>query len=142
MLAHGLKPEIVGVPDATSGESDNAVRYIREQRDAAEPITAVVAHFAETIKLRQQLLECGMHCPKDISLARVEDLHIFRRDWPEITGVSCDRYNLGREAAKMILAKVTTQKPQPSVSPRGEIHVGRSVRRLDTAPAPRKTRKK
>ena len=129
MTAHGLEPLIVRVREPQQSISDEAVRFIVERGKSGHPVTAIVANFAEAIKVRHELLGLGLQCPRDISMATVEDVHVFRRSWPDMTGVSADRYGMGRKAAELMLAKIESSKPQPSQSFQGELYPGATAAR-------------
>jgi DNA-binding LacI/PurR family transcriptional regulator len=71
-----------------------------------------------------------------VSIAAAEDLHYLRRAWPDLTGVTCDRYRMGAAAAEMMLAKLDhSGQPQPSQVFKGQVIAGETVGPASTGPA-------
>jgi len=63
-----------------------------------------------------------------VSIASAENLHFLRRAWPDLSGVTCDRYKMGSQAAMMMLAKISSEgQPQPSIVHKGELIPGATV---------------
>jgi len=76
-----------------------------------------------------------------VSIAAAEDLHYLRRAWPELTGVSCDRYRMGSVAAEMMLAKIAHEgQPQPSQVFKGVLIPGETVAPPAVTAAPKMKR--
>jgi DNA-binding LacI/PurR family transcriptional regulator len=103
----------------------------------SQPITAVVTYaFNIAVRSMVTLGQAGLRCPADVSIVSCEELYAQRRDWPEMTGVSCNRYEMGRAAARMILEKVAQQgSAQASQVFRGKIVTGATVRAVDGQPS-------
>ncbi len=129
MAEAGRAVEEVEMIDSDGQAHGRAVRQIVASLRSATPVTALVASsFAHGIRVIQLLTEAGFRCPRDISIICAEDVHMMRRIWPHITGISCDRYQMGQWAAQMMLDKVEQQqKPQPSKTYRGSIIQGTTV---------------
>jgi LacI family transcriptional regulator len=109
----------------TATDLSDAVSAVMKSRSTASPITAVVTYeIGQAVRLRFDLQKAGLECPRDVSIIASEDLRYERRMWPEMAGVSCDRYQMGRQAAEMMLAKITMKgQPQPSRIFRGNLIV-------------------
>lgn len=122
-----------GAGGTTSADLSEATTAVVKSRSTAAPITGVVAYeIGQAVRLRFDLQKAGLDCPGDISIIAAEDLRYERRVWPEMAGVSFDRYQMGRQAAEMMLAKITMKgQPQPSLILRGNLIVGET-----TAPPP------
>ena len=114
-----------GAGGTTSADLSEAITAVVKSRSTAAPITAVVTYeIGQAVRLRFDLQKAGMDCPRDISIIAAEDLCYERRVWPEMAAVSCDRYQMGRQAAEMMLAKITMKgQPQPSRIFRGNLIV-------------------
>jgi LacI family transcriptional regulator len=129
MEQSGLSPEFRVTGDSAGDGTAGVVSEIERSHSEGEPVTAVVTSvFSSALELRYALSKIGVACPQDLSLATVEDLHMFRRPWPDITGITCDRYAMGRQAAEILLRKIESGgKPHPSFEYRGEIIPGATV---------------
>lgn len=128
MTAHGL-PVLVaheGVTPAT--ELDEVVNLVVQRRGTAQPATGIVTYdSAQAVKLRMLLPAADVNCPQDISIVVAEDLHYVRSRWPDMVGISLDRYQMGRQAAEMMLAKITSGNAQPSRVFCGSVIQGKTV---------------
>lgn len=138
MVAHQLTPRFVyerATPDpasktgSTFSDVSDAIEAVMKSRQSAEPITAVITYdFTQAAKVRGELQSLGLHCPQDVSIATTNDLRFLRRNWPEMTGFTCDRYHMGCQAAEMMLAKISSGgHPQPSQVWRGDLIPGQTV---------------
>jgi LacI family transcriptional regulator len=130
VLAH---EEILPAEDygLTSTDVSEAVRQVVQSRTTSQPITAVLTYeYLQALRIRHDLLTAGVSCPEDVSIACAEDLRFLRRTLPEFTGITCDRYQMGRKAAEMMLSKVSQQRPQASQIFRGKLIVGSTTAAL------------
>jgi DNA-binding LacI/PurR family transcriptional regulator len=128
LAADAFKRHVINEGDLHRTDLDAAVKLIMESRKTSNAITGVVAHgIGSAIKLRYDLQAAGVNCPHDISIITADDLHILRRTWPELAGISCDRYQMGRSAAEMMLAKISSGHPQPSQVFHGKLIEGDTV---------------
>lgn len=128
MAAHGLPAQVVheGVTPVT--ELDEVVDLVVESRGTRQPVTGIVTYDSiRAVKLRMLLPAVGVCCPQDISIVVAEDLHFVRSRWPDTVGISLDRYQMGRQAAEMMLAKITSGHPQPSRVFSGSIIDGKTA---------------
>ena len=122
LAAHGLAAQIINEGDLHQTQIRDAINLILHSRQTSDAITGVVTHgFSVAVKLRYELHAAGVMCPQEISVISPDDLHLLRRTWPDITGITCDRYEMGRCAAEMMLAKITSGNPQPSRVFRGTL---------------------
>jgi LacI family transcriptional regulator len=125
MSGHGLAVQVTHEDTPGSTELGEDLVRMLDRRNPA-PVTAIVTYdLGQTLKLRWQVQQVGLTCPKDVSIAAAENLHYLRRTWPDLAGVSCDRYKMGSEAANMMLTKITNDgQPQPSIVYKGELIPG------------------
>jgi len=114
------------VLDRACNQTDALRQWVRSLLDQPSPRpTAVVSHaFGPALQVIEEARAAGASVPADLSVATVEDLHLLRRMRPELTGMTCDRYAMGRRAAELLLEKISTGKPRPSVRWRGEVIPG------------------
>ena len=135
MAGHRLPIQVIyeeGTPDpqSTSGsmfsDLSGAIKNILDSRKTENPITAVIAYdFIQGARILTDLEAQGLLCPRDISIAAANDLRFLRKMWPEMTGISCDRYQMARQAAEMMLAKIASGgAAQPSHVWRGSLIPG------------------
>jgi LacI family transcriptional regulator len=134
MSGAGLKPEMLTAPAICDALPDGVdpirqvLARVVQSRETAHPITAIVTgSLGEVTRLWLRAVEAGLQCPKDLSLATCSDTYVHRSGWPEITGVTCDRYQMGWDAAEMILAKVDQKgQEQPSRPFKGSVVPGQT----------------
>jgi LacI family transcriptional regulator len=140
MAARRLAPRVlqeVRVPDpqaervgaavgTTSADLSAAAAAVAASRATDAPVTGVVTYdIGQAIRLIANLREAGLACPADVSVVAADDLRYLRRMWPDLSGVTCDRYQMGRGAAEMMLAKIGAgNEPQPSRVFRGALITG------------------
>ena len=103
------------------------------RRHNPELVTGIVTYdLCQAVKMRWQLQEMGLNCPKDVSIISAEDIHYLRRSW-DVSGITCNRYQMGSSAAQMMLDKIGQEgRPQPSQTFKGVLIPGTTV-----GPAPR-----
>jgi LacI family transcriptional regulator len=139
MRSHRLEPQVLREGDLGQSGIGDVRQAILESRRWGPAITAVVTFgFMEALNLRYQLLEAGVACPRELSLMTAEDLHLLRRSCPEMGGITCERYQMGRQAAEMMLAKISSAQPQPSRVFRGSLIEGNTTAAAPASPAPRR----
>jgi DNA-binding LacI/PurR family transcriptional regulator len=126
MAANGLPVRVIQEENPGSLHLEAEAVAALDPGESDDPVTGIVTYgLGQALKLQWQLPEIGLNCPADVSIVAVEDLHYVRRAWPNITGCTCDRYQMGSQAAKMMLAKIQSDgKPQPSQVFKGELIIG------------------
>lgn len=91
-------------------------RDLSARLDAAEPPTAVFAAnnlLAETVW--RQLRRHGLHIPSDVSLVAFDDAPWMSLVEPGVTTVSQPAYDLGVEAAGLLLSRIRTARRRSTV---------------------------
>ncbi len=129
MNAHGLAPRKIHESAAGSRQVVDELKAMLSADLGSDRVTGIVTYeLGQAIQLRCQMHELGLRCPQDISIIAAEDLHHFRRTWPDISVISCNRYQMGAQAAHMMLAKIDHRSsPQPSQVFKGELIAGKTV---------------
>lgn len=127
LAERGLPPLRLGC--GPGGHADPTVQAVRRSWETDSPITALACQsFANGLAIEHALSEVGLRCPRDVSIVSAEDVFEMRRNWPRMTGITCDRYRMGRHAAEMALEKVQTNgRPIPSFVSRGTFIPGTTV---------------
>jgi LacI family transcriptional regulator len=130
MDARGLTVAVAQEASPNEQRLNPTIEALLDRKRTSDPITAIVTYdLSQTLKQRWQVQQqLRLSCPRDISIAAAEDLHSIRRAWPDLTGVTCDRYKMGAQAAEMMLAKITQDgQPQPSQVFKGSLIPGGTV---------------
>lgn len=136
MREHGLDddPKLVGMCNAYS-EAEGA-RALGELLDAGVEFTAVVASNDLLALGAYDALEArGLRCPDDVSVVGFNDMPFMDKLRPPLTTVHIPHYDIGAEAARMLLEALR----EPTRSPRSVLLPLALVERESTAPPPRRT---
>ena len=113
MRNHGLPDPRVVVADAYS---EPAGRTALLQLLADDPPTAVVAgNDLLAIGCYDALDETGLSCPDDVSVAGFNDMPFVSRLRPSLTSVRVPQYELGVEAARLLLDRLRDHTVAPHV---------------------------
>jgi LacI family transcriptional regulator len=83
---------------------------------AAEPrLTAIAAaNDMLAVGCYEALEEAGLSCPGDVSVVGFNDMPFIDRLRPPLTTVAFPHYQLGTEAAAMLLARMSDRRPGPA----------------------------
>jgi len=106
LRAHGLEPQ----PNAvayTDGTPEAAGQALTERLDAGEPIDAVLAiSDILAVAAMQVLRQRGLTIPGDVRVFGINDDDVGRYALPRLSTVDLRAYELGREAADLLLQQV------------------------------------
>ena len=108
MKEAGLEPyaQTLGLSDDPFMNGIGSIRMLLEQK---KPITAVLAGNDEIAHgVWDGLLEAGLDVPRDVSLIGFDDQHGMAR-LQSLTSVRVDAMEVGRELAKMAIAKIKSR---------------------------------
>jgi LacI family transcriptional regulator len=113
MQAHGLRDDRVVIADTYSEAAGRAAML---QLLAGEPPTAVVAgNDLLAIGCYDALEESGLSCPDDVSVVGFNDMPLVGRLRPPLTSVRVPQYELGVEAARLLLDRLSGRTMTPRV---------------------------
>jgi LacI family transcriptional regulator len=113
MRAHGLRDDHVVVTDTYS---EPAGRTAMLDLLAGERPTAVVAgNDLLAIGCYDALDEAGLSCPDDVSVVGFNDMPLVSRLQPPLTSVHVPQYELGVEAARLLMDRLSGRTTTPRV---------------------------
>jgi LacI family transcriptional regulator len=113
MRRHGLRDDRVVVAEAYS---EPAGRVAMLELLAQDPPTAVVAgNDLLAIGCYDAFDEAGLVCPDDISVTGFNDMPLIGRLRPPLTSVRVPQYELGVEAARLLLDRLSGRTVNPRV---------------------------
>lgn len=107
----GLEPLVVhGTGFTTPAGRKATVEVLHSDR----PVTAILAgNDMMALGVYESLAEAGLRCPEDISVAGHNDMPFMAQINPPLTTVSIPQYQVGVEAARMLLAVRAGTRPDP-----------------------------
>jgi len=86
---------------------DSGYRLAKEMLLEAEPPTAIFASNAMMgFGALKAMLELGLRCPEDVSLAVFDDIPFGDVIQPRLTVVSQPAYEMGRQGAELLIARI------------------------------------
>jgi LacI family transcriptional regulator len=107
MAAHGLEVSEDLVAYANRYTVDEGTRCLRELLAAGRDFTAVAAaNDMLAVGCYAALDEAGLRCPDDISVIGFNDMPFIDRLRPPLTTVRFPHYQLGTEAAQLLLERI------------------------------------
>ncbi|MBI1337977.1 MAG: LacI family DNA-binding transcriptional regulator [Phycisphaera sp.] len=123
MKAKGLVPECTELSAGLDDHIHTLIERIVASHSNHAPITGIVAgSMGLAIKTIEMLNLTPLRCPRDVSVMSAGDLRLFHTAWPHVSRITCDRYVMGRWAARMLLSKIQGEgRPQPSLEYKGEL---------------------
>jgi len=138
MAEQGLEVDPVQVVEAERYQVAEGLRCARQLLARRPRPTAIVAaNDMLALGCYQALGELGLRCPQDCSVVGFNDMPFVDQLSPPLSSVRFDHYAMGREAAQLILERLS--------SPEGPTKVvflpPELVVRSSTAPPPRHTRR-
>ncbi len=111
---HGLADEPGLVSDCASWTEDEGARALRELLDAGREFTAVVAgNDLLALGCYDVFHERGISCPEDLSVIGFNDMPYLDKLRPPLTSVRVPHYEVGAEAARMLLEGLTDPARHP-----------------------------
>ncbi|MEJ3749860.1 LacI family DNA-binding transcriptional regulator [Actinomycetes bacterium KLBMP 9797] len=130
MRDHGRPERAVVCDGFTEAAGAAAVRHLLDQR---VPCTAVLAgNDLLALGCYDALAERGLRCPDDVSVVGFNDMPFVDKLAPPLTTVRIPHYDLGAEAARLLLEELG----QPGRHPRSVLLPLSLVTRTSTAPPP------
>ncbi len=107
MKASGLAVDEDLIITASAYTVDEGTRCGRELLGRGARCTAVaVANDMLAVGCYTGLDEAGLRCPDDVSLVGFNDMPFIDRLWPPLTTIRFPHYQLGTEAAQLLLERV------------------------------------
>jgi LacI family transcriptional regulator len=104
----GLKADEKLIVTATAYTVEEGARCCRELLARGAPCTAVAAaNDMLAVGCYAALDEAGLRCPEDMSLVGFNDMPFVDRLRPPLTTVRFPHYELGTEAAQLLLERIT-----------------------------------
>jgi len=114
MASHRLEAPESHIVYAASYSIDEGLRCSRELLARDEGLTAVVAgNDMLAVGCYGALDELGMECPADISVIGFNDMPFIDRLRPPLSTVRFPHYQLGTEAAQLLLEQIDSRKACP-----------------------------
>lgn len=121
MALHGLVPEAVGVQPVA--DRSREVAKVLLSRPTL-PQAAVASSGLILLGLVEALRDAGAKVPRDLAVAGFDDLPWTRLVEPGITVIAQPTYDIGREAAELLLERIAApETPVRRVVLRGELMV-------------------
>ena len=131
MAALGLRVEPALILDAAMYSEAEGARCTRRLLETGKPFTAVVAaNDLMALGCIDALREAGLDCPRDVSVVGFNDMSWSDRFVPPLTTVRLPHYELGVEAADLLLERLAT----PTAPARQVVLKAELVVRGSTAP--------
>ncbi|MDQ1586032.1 MAG: LacI family transcriptional regulator, partial [Actinomycetota bacterium] len=101
---HGLDDDLGLVAQCASWSEEEGARALRELLDAGREFTAVIAgNDLLALGCYDVFAERGIECPRDLSVVGFNDMPFIDKLRPPLTSVRVPHYELGSEAARMLL---------------------------------------
>jgi LacI family fructose operon transcriptional repressor len=133
MAAHGLPTEAVGVQPVADRSRELSRLLLTRPR---LPEAVIASSGLILLGLTEALREAGLRVPADVAVAGFDNLPWTRLVDPGVTVVAQPTYDIGREAAELLLARIgNPDMPQRRVVLRGELVVRGSSAPRQTAVA-------
>ncbi|MDQ1485144.1 MAG: LacI family transcriptional regulator [Actinomycetota bacterium] len=120
MRDHGLKTNRSLVMHCAYWNEAEGARALRVLLDRGTSFTAVVAgNDLIALGCYDVLAERGMSCPEDLSVIGFNDMPFLDKLRPPLTTVGLPHYDVGAEAARMLLARIEDPgaRPRPVLLP-------------------------
>jgi LacI family transcriptional regulator len=130
MQGHGLPDDRVVEAEAYSEGAGHAAML--ELLSGDRPTAVVAGNDLLAIGCYDALAETGLTCPDDVSVVGFNDMPFIARLQPPLTSVRVPQYELGVEAARLLLDRLSGR----TVTPRVVLLPVQLVVRGSTAPPP------
>lgn len=130
MRQAGLDAAPVAVAAAFTREAGRAA--MAELLRATEVTAVVAANDLLALGAYQELAARGLVCPRDVSIVGHNDMPLVDMVAPPLTTVRIDHHTMGREAARLVMARIEAELEQPLV----RTTTARLVVRASTAAPP------
>jgi LacI family transcriptional regulator len=113
MRRHGLREDLVVVADVYSEPAGRTAMLELLQRE--RPTAVVAGNDLLAIGCYDAFDETGLVCPEDISVTGFNDMPLIGRLRPPLTSVRVPQYELGVEAARLLLDRLSGRTATPRV---------------------------
>ena len=113
MQSHGLRDDHIVVAEAYSEAAGRAA--LLELLDRDGPTAVVAGNDLLAIGCYDALEERGLSCPDDMSVVGFNDMPFISRLRPPLTSVRVPQYELGVEAARLLLDRLSGRTTTPRV---------------------------
>ena len=130
MQRHGLPDDRVVEAEAYSEAAGRTA--LLQLLDGDRPTAVVAGNDLLALGCYDALAETGLSCPEDLSIVGFNDMPFISRLQPPLTSVRVPQYELGVEAARLLLDRLSGR----TVTPRVVLLPVRLVVRGSTAPPP------
>lgn len=109
---HGIAPRVVVAPALNVDAGKTTMDGIL---DSGQPVpTAIVAgNDLLALGIMRSLRSHGLECPTDISIIGFNDIPFAQDFHPPLTTVRVPHVELGAEAARLLLASISSEAPKP-----------------------------
>jgi LacI family transcriptional regulator, galactose operon repressor len=127
---HGLSDDPALVVECAYWSEADGARAVRRLLDAGSPFTAIVGgNDLIALGCYDVFAERGLRCPDDVSLVGFNGMPFLDKMRPPLTTVSIPHYQLGSEAARLLLDAIE----EPDRTPRSILLAPSLVVRSSTA---------
>jgi LacI family transcriptional regulator len=131
---HDISDDPALIAPCAAWSEDEGSRALRELLDANQDFTAVIAgNDLLALGCYDVFAERGISCPRDLSVVGFNDMPFIDKLSPPLTSVRVPHYELGSEAARMLLDALQ----DPTRHPRSLLLPLRLIRRQSTGPPSR-----
>jgi LacI family transcriptional regulator len=137
MQRHGLQaePNLIAVCGTLS--EDQGAQATLDLLDRGKPFTAVVAaNDLIALGCLDALAQRGLTCPGEVSVVGYNDMRFADKLQPPLTTIRVPQYELGVEAARMLLDQLAGRLTGRTPPPRLSLLQPKLIVRGSTAPAP------
>ena len=115
MAERGLPVDEHLVPTALNYSEAEGARLTRALIEHGRPFTAILAgNDLMALGCMDALKEAGLRCPEDVSVVGFNDMDWSDRFSPPLTTVRVPHYELGVQAADLLLERLATDQPAPA----------------------------
>ena len=135
MCEAGLDPSAIATAGAYTREAGRAVTA--ELLDRTELSAIVAANDLLALGAYQELAARGLACPREISVVGHNDMPLVDMVDPSLTTVRIDHLAMGREAARLVVARIEDGLEEPLVRTTEPSLVVRASTAAPTGPSPR-----
>jgi LacI family transcriptional regulator len=114
MKATGLKVDRRFIAECAAFTEEEGLRAARALLKGHTPFTAIVAaNDRLALGAYDALAERGWRCPEDVSITGFNDMPLVERVYPPLTTVRIPLYEMGAQAARMLLEQLESAPIQP-----------------------------
>jgi LacI family transcriptional regulator len=116
MKANGLKADPKLITECSAFAESEGLRAARTLLKGHTPFTAIVAaNDRLALGAYDALAERGLRCPGDVSITGFNDMPLVDKVNPPLTTVRIPLYEMGSQAAQMLLAQLGPGRSPPRI---------------------------